>query len=59
MAEQTGKKLSHQAKGSLLLFAAIPVNVASKYSCDDHSRLGVVASLLLASESMEPSKKVS
>lgn len=53
------KKLSHQAKGIILLFAAIPLIVVIKYYFDDHFALGLVASVLLALGSIELGKKES
>lgn len=36
MTEQTNKKISHQTKGIILMFAAIPIIVAIKYYFEDH-----------------------
>jgi len=57
MTEKTGKKLSHQAKGLLLFFAAIPIIVVIKYYYEDQVALGALASLLLALGAIEIGKQ--
>ena len=59
MTEQTSKKLSHQAKGIILMFTAIPIIVFIKYAYDDNLPLGALASLLLALGSIELAKRES
>ncbi len=57
MAEKAKKKLSHQMKGIILMFAAIPIIAYLKWVYDDHLALGAVASLLLALGAIKLSKK--
>ena len=59
MTKKTSKNLSHQAKGVILMFAAIPVIVVIKYYFDDHFALGLVASVLLALGCIEIGKEES
>jgi len=57
MTGPTSKKFSHQAKGIVLMAAAVPIIVVIKYFFEDHSALGMVASLLLAFGSIELSNR--
>jgi hypothetical protein len=59
MTVPTLKNLSHQAKGVILLFAAIPVIVVIKYYFDDNFALGLVASVFLALRSIKLGKQES
>jgi hypothetical protein len=59
MEKQTNKKLSHQAKGVILMFAAIPVIVVIKLYYNDNFALGLVASAFLALGFIEIGKEQS
>jgi preprotein translocase subunit SecF len=59
MTKQTNKKLTHQAKGVILMFAAIPVIVVIKLYFEDNFALGLAASLLLALGCIEIGKEES
>ncbi|MFT5937082.1 MAG: hypothetical protein ACI85S_002150, partial [Pseudohongiellaceae bacterium] len=41
MTKQTNKKLTHQAKGVILMFAAIPVIIVIKLYFEDNFALGL------------------
>lgn len=47
-ARATGKKMSEDVIGMILLFAAIPLIVYIKWVYDDHVLLGALASVILA-----------
>lgn len=51
------KNLSHQTKGLILLFSAIPLIAYIKWEFDDHIMLGGVASVMLGLAVIELGKK--
>ncbi len=57
MIREINKSLSHQQKGLILFFAAIPIIAYLKWVHDDHVALGAVASILLAMGVIELGKK--
>jgi len=57
MTDQVNKKLSHQAKGLILIFAAIPIIAFLKWEYDDNVLLGAVVSVMMAFGVMELAKK--
>ncbi|MEM9387329.1 MAG: hypothetical protein AAGA68_19880 [Pseudomonadota bacterium] len=57
MSDKPPRKLSHQTKGLILIFGAIPIIAFLKAVYDDHVILGAVASLMLALGAIELGKK--
>lgn len=53
----TDKKLSDEAIGMILLFAAIPIIAYIKWVYDDHVLLGAVVSVILGFAAIELRKK--
>ena len=54
---ESDKKLSDEAIGMILLFAAIPIIAYIKWNYDDHVPLGAVASIVLGGAAIMLRKK--